>query len=504
MKTRDMGNGLTAAELFSEPTGWTFDDIIILPVFNPGVTTRDVKLTSPFGRLNLNFPLVSSPMDTVTNAATAIEFALHGGLGFIHMNLSIDDAVAEVQRVKRFQMGVVREPRCCSPTTPISYVAEVKRQYGFSTLLITEDGTQNSQLLGMVTKGHVAMEIDQNRPLGEIMIPRKDLVTASATEITNWQEGYEFLRRYAVAHKVPILRSDGSIAGLISRRDVVKMGSCPNALTDPDNSQLRVGAAVSTHDRDAERVEALLAASCDVILVDCAQGTTSHALKRIKQIRSHSQDVTIVAGSVVTPKQAELLIQAGADVLRDGMGSGSICTTQDVVAIGRAQLSAIFHVSRLVRKKYPHIAVIADGGNRTPADIIKGLACGASCAMLGRMVAGCDETPAKLEEHRGQRYKRYRGMGSPAALQQGGALRYGYDLAQATPVPQGVEGLIPSAGPLSNVLNYLDEAMRKALEYLGCYTIQELHECVDAGDIRFELRSASARVEGKPHDIEER
>ncbi len=493
-----MENGLTAAELFSQPYGWTFDDINLLPVFNPGVTKSEVSLQTRFGSLWLNLPLVSSPMDTVTEAATAIEFALQGGLGFIHMNLPVEKATAEVRRVKRYQMGIVNEPVCRPPTASIREMAAVKKQHGFSTLLITADGTNNSPLLGMVTKGHAALESNPDRPLGEIMIPRRDLIVGEAEKISTWKAALEFLRSNPVVHKLPLLRSNGCVAGFITRKDVVKMANCPHAFIDMNNGQLRVGAAVSTHERDNERVQALLDAKVDVLLIDSAQGATLHAVQRIEQIRSLSEKVVIVAGSVVTPAQAEPLLKAGADVLRDGMGSGSICITQDVIGTGRSQLSAIYHVSQRTKN-----AVIADGGIRTSGDIIKALACGASCVMLGRMIAGCDETPARVETHRGLRYKRYRGMGSQAALEQGGLLRYSSELSHSGMVVQGVEGLVPAEGSLAPLLSRQAEAIKTGLEYLGCGSIAELHQKTKDGLIRFELRSPSARIEGKPHDIVE-
>lgn len=502
MSNYDMENGMTARQLFGQPYGWTFDDVILLPAFNCSVLKENVKLNASLGSLKLNLPLISSPMDTVTEAATAIEMALRGGLGFIHMNLPIAQAVTEVQRVKRYQMGIIHEPICRAPGDPISEVAAVKQQYGFSTLLITADGTTNSSLLGMVTKGHVALEPDPARPLGEIMIPYNDLLTVPASMITTWGEAREFFRQHPVAHKLPLVHADRSVAGFITRRDVVKMADCPNALVSSQTGQLLVGAAVSTHERDDERVAALLEARADVILIDSAQGGNKHAVRRIEQIRSQS-DVLIVAGNIVTPAQAEPLVRAGAQALRTGMGSGSICTTQTVTGIGRPQLKAIYHVSQWLHRTGYAATLIADGGTRSSGDILKALACGASCVMLGRLIAGCSETPARLETHRGRHYKRYRGMGSEAALRKGGVLRYGLETDQSVVVAQGVEGLVPAEGLLNKLLSQFALALRTGLEYLGCDSIAALHQKVAIGAVRFELRSQAARIEGDPHDLSE-
>lgn len=499
-----MSNGVTASDLFNQHFGWTFDDINVMPTFNPGITKQDINLEIPFGGLQLKLPILSSPMDTVTESRTAIEMALRGGLGIIHMNLTVEEAVREVQRVKRYQMGIVTEPICRPPQAPISEVESVRAQYGFSTILITEDGTTAGRLLGMVTKGHVAFEDDKTSPLKDFMIDMQQLMTVPAREISSWSDARQYLRRHPAAHKLPLLNSDGSVAGFITRKDVEKMASCPNALVNQATGQLYVGAAISTHQKDDERECALLQAGVDLLVVDSAQGSTQHAVRRIEHIRGttkYGQEVPVIAGNVVTPDQALPLIKAGAQGLRVGMGSGSICTTQTVVGTGRAQLSAIYHVAHAMQKMKLPVAVIADGGIRTSGDIIKALACGASAVMVGRLIAGCDETPAKVEMLQGRRYKRYRGMGSAAAIARGGQLRYGQDINPANVVAQGIEGLIPVEGPLGNFLDQLASAVRTALEYLGCSSIQELHERMRAGNIRFELRSQAARLEAQPHDI---
>lgn len=503
MQVFDMSNGMTAHELFRQPYGWTFDDVIVLPHFSEVAAKQEVNLDSLLTEgLTVRLPIISSPMDTVTEWCTAVEMALHGGLGVIHMNLPIDQVFDQVRRVTRYQMGIIDNPLCRCPTDPISEIDAVKNQFGFSTILVTADGTPHTKLLGMVTKGHVAFEINKSAPLKEVMIPLAELMTVPHGKLSCWPEAREFLRLNPAAHKIPVLKPDGSVAGFVTRKDVVKMAQCPHALYDQATGQLRVGAAVSTHEHDDERVTAVIDAGVDVIIVDSAQGSTTHAVRRIQGIRQQKPTLPIIAGNVVTPSQALPLISAGASALRVGMGSGSICTTQEVIGIGRPQLSAVYHLAHYLREHGLSIPVISDGGIRNSGDIIKALVCGASTVMVGRLIAGCDETPARLEIHRDRRYKRYRGMGSPAALQKGSQYRYEQTPGSVPIIAQGTEGLVPAAGPLGPILAQLASALRTGLEYLGCLSIAMLHERVDSGAIRFELRSPAAREEGKPHDIQ--
>jgi len=496
MSTPSDGNGISAQELFSTSTGYTFSDVGILPGFSTkNKYSIETHLTAS---LRLPLPVVSSPMDTVTESKTASAMALAGGLGFIHMNLSVQDAVLAVQRVKRSQMGIVPHPICCLPSDPINKVAEIKQQHGFATLLITKNGTMDSPLIGMVTKGHVAMAAPEST-LADIMIPVDKLVCAQASQIATWSDALSFFREVPEAHKVPILNPAGTVAGFFTRRDVVNMTNSPNAVVHPETNQLRVGAAVSTHTKDQERIDALLAAGVDVLLIDSAQGASSYAVDQIKYIRRNNGSIPIVAGNVVTPAQAHPLIDAGANALRVGMGTGSICTTQGVTGIGRAQLSAIYHIARSIRERNDQVTVIADGGIGGSGDMFKAIACGASLIMLGRFLAGHDETPAETVQHNDRRYKRYRGMGSPQALAVGGAARYG--TSQTISVTQGVEGLVPATGPLAPALAELAEQLRKGFEYVGCNSIPSLHDAVTDGHVRFEIRSAGAQQEGNVHGI---
>jgi IMP dehydrogenase len=493
------GNGLACEEIFRRGAGVTFDDLILLPSYSD-VSGGDVSLESILvPGLTLHLPLVSSPMDTVTEWKTAICMALHGGLGIIHFNLTGEEAAAQVRRVKRFRTGFIFSPECRSPSDPCSEVARLKEQQGFSTILVTEDGTQSSKLVGMVMKGNVALEPNKSKPLQEVMIPLDELEVRQANEVGDLSAARGILRRCRSVSKLPLLNPDGSVYALVTREDVAKSEAYPHALLDK-NEQLRVGAAVSTHERDRDRVEALLDVGVDVLVIDSAQGSTQFAVDLIRHIRSLNEEIPIIAGNVVTPAQAEPLIEVGANILRVGMGSGSICTTQDQVGVGRAQLSAVYHTSLMAHQR--NVFVVADGGIRTTADMTKALACGARAVMLGRFIAGCDESPAVEEEDPyGRRFKRYRGMGSAGAIREGGMRRYGEEMGSGPIVAQGIEGLVPAQGSLDRVLPVTAAAIRKGFEYCGCNSINMMHERARAGEIRFELQSPAARAEGHAHDV---
>ncbi len=495
------GNGLTCQELFSTETGLTFKDIIILPPFSGGGGQQVTLDTTLAGNVALHLPIVSSPMDTVTEWQAALKMALHGGIGIIHFNLSPEKAAEQVERVKRARMGFIFDPVCRRPTDPISEVYCVKRERGFSTVLVTEDGTPRSRFLGMVTKGNIVLEPDKTRPLVNVMIKRDELRTYPARDVLSLATARKILRHEPAVSKLPLLNPDGSVHALITRDDVVKSSEFPNALLDA-NEQLRVGAAVSTHERDIARIEALLKAGVDVLVIDSAQGGTAFAVEQIREIKRRRPDLPVIAGNVVTPAQAKPLVDAGADALRVGMGSGSICTTQEMLGIGRAQLSAVYHLAQFTRRYASTVSVISDGGICRTADIVKAIACGASNVMVGRFIAGCEETPGDEDlDGLGRRWKRYRGMGSPSAMREGGKHRYGDTFTNGPQVAQGTDGWVPAQGSLDRLLPETAAALRKALEYFGCVSISDVHQKVNDGEIRFELRSPSAQEEGRPHDI---
>jgi len=482
------GNGLTIEQVFEGSSGITCDDMIVLPTYS-AVKKDDIKLRSPF--------LFSSPMDTVTEWRTAVQMALHGAMGLIHFNMSGDETVAQVKRVRRFRTGFIYSPECRKPSDSVSEVYLLKEQQGFSTILVTEDGTQRGKLVGMVMKGNVALEDNKNAPLSDVMIPLAELETRLASEVQDLATARAILRERRSISKLPLLNLSGSVYALVTREDVAKSEDYPHALMD-ENEQLQVGAAVSTQDEEWDKVKLLVDAGVSLLVIDSAQGSTEFAVKLIRRIRKEvDAEIPIMAGNVVTPAQAKPLIEAGATMLRVGMGSGSICTTQDKHGIGRALLSAVRHISLMAG-----VSVIADGGIRTTADMLKAFACGAQAVMVGRYIVGCDETPAEVViDKYGRHWKRYRGMGSASAIAEGGFRRYGNDVDMKNVVVQGVEGLVPACGSLDKLLPSTAAAIRKSLEYVGCSSIDDLHERVEEGIVRFDLQSVAARAEGHPHDI---
>ncbi|MEK9152645.1 MAG: IMP dehydrogenase [Patescibacteria group bacterium] len=494
-------DGLTAEAIFATATDHTFDDFNILPP--PIGRPRNLDLSSQLARgFKINLPIVSSPMDTVTESRTAIHMALNGGIGILHFNLAPDEAAAQVREVKRYQMGFIFDPCCRKPSQPISEVARVKMTRGFSTILITEDGTPGSKLLGMVTRSDVDLEENPQKPLGEVMTKLQDLQVFSKKEVPTLASARDHFRQKRKLNKVPILNEDGTVFALITHDDVVK-SAYPIPLVN-DNAQLRVGAAISTFERDRARTRLLVEAGVDILVIDAAQGASGFAVDQIQAVKTAHPGIPVVAGNVVTPAQAKMLVEAGADALRVGMGSGSICITREHLGIGRPQASAIFHVANYARHLKQPIPVIADGGIRRPADIIKALAFGASTVMVGKYVAGCDEAPGEVgwnDKH--QRVKRYRGMGSISAQRDGGARRYGdASLNNSVLVPQGEDAGVAPTGSLDKLLVETAAALRKGLlDDLGVESIAGLHQAVDAGTLRFTLQSTSGKVEGGAHDV---
>lgn len=489
-------DGLPLDALFADNVGrsLTFDDLIILPryVEEP---PPEVDLHTGIGpNLRLG-PIISSPMDRVTEWRTAVRMALNGCIGVLHINLSPSEAADQVRKVKRFQMGFIYEPLCRRPDHHVAEARAVKHDHGFSTVLVTEDGRATSRLLGMVTRSCIDFETDPARPLREVMIPRDKLAAREAREVPTLEAVRRVFRSDPSLAKLPVLNADGSVHALVIRRDVAD-GEFPDAAVD-GNKQLRVSAAVTTHQEDDERVRLLLDAGCDLMVIDSSQGGTGYAVKRIRQIRGLHPEIPIVAGNVISPSQARPLLEAGANALRIGMGPGSICITQEQYGLGRGQSRAIYDASHVP------VPTIADGGIRHIGDMVKALACGASFVMVGRYIAGCDETPSPLIEDNGRKYKLYRGMGSLGAMQARGALRYKDGGAKAPIVAQGVDDhRVPAIGPLDRRLGEAIAGIKGALRQLGCGSIADLHRAVMLGEIRFELRTEAARVEGGVHDLE--
>lgn len=486
----DKGDGVDAATLF-EDSGLTYDDFILLPGYI-SCSLADISLETKLTRdMTIKIPVVSSPMDTVTESRMAIYMALLGGIGMIHYNNTIEEQTAEVRKTKRFENGFITDPVVLSPDDRISDVDAIKEHYGFSGIPITETGKVGGKLVGIVSARDIDFEPDRSKPLRQVMTT--DLVTAPVGIALH--EGNRILRE-SKKGKLPIVDADGNLVSLMSRSDLRKNQDFPLASKD-ESKQLRVGASVGTHDEDRERLEALVDAGTDVVVMDSAQGYSTFQVEMIRWARRKYPDLQIIGGNVVTAGQCEGLIEAGADALRVGMGSGSICITQETVAVGRPQASAIYYCASFCRER--GIPVIADGGIRSIGHIAKALAIGASTVMLGYLLAGTDETPGEYFYEGGVRVKRYRGMGSPEAIAQRGAKRY-MEKDETIRVAQGVSGTVVDKGSIIDYVPYLMQGLRHFVQDIGCDSIQELHQSA-ADKIRFEKRTPSARVEGDVHSL---
>ena len=487
----EKGNGVDAATLF-EDSGLTYDDFILLPGFI-NCALADISLETRLTRgISLKAPVVSSPMDTVTESRMAISIALLGGIGIIHYNNTLEEQVDEVRKTKRFENGFIKDPVVLSPEHRISDVLAIKERHGFTGVPITEDGKPGGRLVGIVSARDIDFETDRTRKLSEVMTT--DLVTARAG--ISLPEGNRILRE-SKKGKLPIVDEQGNLVALMSRTDLRKNQDFPLASKD-DAKQLRVGAAVSTRPEDRERIEALVEAGVDVIVVDSAQGYSVFEVETIQWTKQHFPELQVIGGNVVTADQCDGLIKAGADGLRVGMGSGSICITQETVAVGRSQATAVYHCARQAGTH--DVPVIADGGINSSGDMSKALAAGASTFMVGSMLAGTDEAPGEYFYEGGVRVKRYRGMGSPEAMQARGSKRY-MEAEESIKIAQGVSGTVVDKGSVVDYVPYLVQGLKHALQDVGCSCLRELHEAAAQGKLRFEKRSVSARIEGGVHNL---
>ncbi len=485
-------DGLSGDAIFDKGHGYTYDDFILLPG-HIDFAVEDTGLETQLTRnISLKNPLTSSPMDTVTEARMAINMALLGGIGFIHYNNTKEEQAEQVRKVKRFKNGFIADPIVLSPNHRIKDIDTIKRTHGYSGIPITEDGSLGSKLVGIVTTRDIDFVQDRDKLLSEVMTT--DLIVAN--EGVSLEEANRILKE-SKKGKLPIVDKNFRLVALISRTDLLKNRDFPFASKD-ENKRLLVGAAVSTRQDDRDRLELLVKEGLNVVVIDSSQGDSIYQMEMISHIKYHHPQLDIIAGNIVTMRQAKNLIDAGADALRIGMGAGSICTTQKVMAVGRPQATSVFQTARYAKDF--GIPVIADGGIANIGHIVKALALGASCVMMGGMLAGTEEAPGEYFYKDGVRLKKYRGMGSTEAMNDGGAKRYFAD-REKIKVAQGVSGSVIDKGSIQSYVPYLIQGIRQGFQDIGTRTISQLHEALYNGDLRFELRTHAAQAEGDVHHL---
>lgn len=464
--------------------GLTFDDVLLVPAAS-AVLPREVDVSSHFTRrIKLNIPIVSAGMDTVTEARMAIAMAREGGIGVIHKNMPIEEQARQVDRVKRSEHGVITDPIFLSPEHTIGEAVRIMEHYHISGVPVTVKG----RLVGIITNRDIRFEQDYSRPIGEVMT-KENLVTAPVG--TTLEEAKEILRRHKI-EKLPLVDEDFNLRGLITIKDIEKARKYPNSAKDA-KGRLLVAAAVGVGKDTMERLEALVAAGVDVVVVDTAHGHSENVLRTVSLIKQRYPFLEVVGGNVATPEGTLALIEAGADAVKVGVGPGSICTTRVIAGIGVPQLTAILHCARVAREK--GVPVIADGGIKYSGDITKAIAAGAGTVMLGSLLAGTEESPGEIEIYQGRSFKSYRGMGSLAAMKEGSRDRYFQEEAEKL-VPEGIEGRVPYKGPVSEILYQLVGGLRAGMGYIGCRTIAELQE-----KGRFIRITQAGLRESHPHDV---
>lgn len=465
----------------------SFDDVLVLPGLSQ-VLPSEVELGTRLGAdIALNIPVLSSAMDTVTESELAIALAREGGLGVIHRNSPVDYQAEQVARVKRSENTVIQNPHRVRPDTTLGEVTRMMHEKGVSGFPVVDEG---GRLAGMVTSRDMWYIEDETTPVAQIMTPREKLITAAPS--TSFDEALHILYTHRI-EKLPLMDAEGRLAGLITKQDIIKRQMFTSAAKDA-NGQLRVGAAVGVGEDCLDRAIALKAAGADAVFIDAATGHTTRVLQVVANLRAALGDAfTIVAGNVVTAQGAQDLMSAGVTALKVGVGPGSICTTRVISGVGMPQFTAVQEVAEVCRPR--GVTVIADGGIRYSGDIVKALAAGADCVMLGSLLAGTAESPGNMVKWQGRTFKEYRGMGSLKAMRKGSGDRYGQN-SSGKLVPEGVEARVPFKGPLADVVFQLMGGLRSGMGYVGAHDLDELR-----AKARFVRITAGGLKESHPHDV---
>ena len=466
----------------------TFDDVSLVPAYSQ-VLPGDVNLTTRLTReIDLNAPLMSAAMDTVTEARLAIAMAEEGGIGVVHKNMTLEQQAEQVQIVKKYEAGVIKDPITVNPNTSIREVLDITHRHNISGVPVVD----GNELVGIVTSRDLRFEKRLGDPVRNIMTGKQDLITVR--ENASQDEVLDLLHRHRI-EKVLVINDHFELRGLVTVKDIQKSTDFPNAAKD-SQERLLVAAAVGVGGDTEERVAALVESNVDVIVVDTAHGHTKGVLERISWVKSQFPDVQVIGGNITTPEGALALVEAGVDGVKVGQGPGSICTTRMVAGVGVPQVTAVANVANALKES--GVPLIADGGIRFSGDFAKAVAAGAWTVMIGGLFAGTEEAPGEVELYQGRSYKSYRGMGSLGAMQEGSKDRYfQHDVSAEKLVPEGIEGRVPYKGPLSGVVHQLLGGLRSSMGYMGCGTIDSFRT-----ESRF-VRITNAGIrESHAHDVQ--
>ncbi|MBC35550.1 MAG: IMP dehydrogenase [Bacteroidetes bacterium] len=467
--------------------GLTYDDVLLVPAYSE-ILPHEVEISTKFSRnISLNIPIVSAAMDTVTESTMAIAIAQEGGIGVIHKNMSISSQATEVQKVKRAENGMILDPVTITADRCVIDALGLMKEFKIGGIPVVND---KKELVGIVTNRDLRFERNLKRPISEVMT-NENLITTK--EFTDFEKAADILQEHRI-EKLPVVDDQNRLVGLITYKDIIKIKAKPNAYKD-DRGRLRVAAAVGTAADTLERVEALVNAGVDAIVVDTAHGHSVGVINMVKKVKETYPQIDVVAGNIATPEAALALVEVGADAVKVGIGPGSICTTRVIAGVGVPQLSAVHEVAKALEGT--GVPVIADGGIRFTGDIVKAIAAGANSIMAGSLFAGVDESPGETIIFEGRKFKTYRGMGSIDAMQKGSKDRYfqaGEDDIKKL-VPEGIVGRVPYKGSLSEVVHQLIGGLKAGMGYTGSASIEKLKEA------KFTRITPAGVIEGHPHDI---